>query len=240
MLPWLLSSKWPLSANGRGRENGDTLSWLGEVTPVLICLTLPLPPVVRHTPMKTSPFLCTTLAGGNYSQILARRTELHDATHNLKIISSMLCQLCYQWICWEGDFWNELCFMHHFTCWTLFIFRMNRAWLYKGLNDWDRQQNSDLAQLAEHGTDDPEVVDSIPGRDNFLILLFSFNAGRIWQKIYNYAKTRIRTLCGHKQNVKNKGWNMFAVISRKCRTFTKETSIHGLSKSAGDSSICKR
>ena len=194
MLPWLLSSKWPLSANGRGRENWDTLSWLGEVTPVLICLTLPLPPVVRHTPMKKLPFLCTTLAGGNYSQILARRTKLHDAidflhnskfpvkswqdpasieeeeqnkknvptwdwTHNLKIISSMLCQLCYQWICWEGDFWNELCFMHHFTCWTLFIFRMNRAWLYKGLNDWDRQQNSDLAQLAEHGTDDPEVVD---------------------------------------------------------------------------------
>ena len=36
-----------------------------------------------------------------------------------------------------------------------------------------------LAQLAEHGTDDLEVVGSIPGGDNFYILLFSFNAGRI-------------------------------------------------------------
>ena len=48
-----------------------------------------------------------------------------------------------------------------------------------------------LAQLAEHGTDDLEVVGSIPGRDNFFILLFSFNAGRIWQEILNYAKTRL-------------------------------------------------
>ena len=36
-----------------------------------------------------------------------------------------------------------------------------------------------LAQLAERGTDDLEVVGSILGRDNFFILLFSFNAGRI-------------------------------------------------------------
>ena len=41
-------------------------------------------------------------------------------------------------------------FMHHLTCWTLFISRINRAWLYKGLNDSHRQPNSDLAQLAEH------------------------------------------------------------------------------------------
>ena len=43
-----------------------------------------------------------------------------------------------------------VCFMHHFTCWTLFISRINRAWLYKTLNDSHRQPNSDLAQLAEH------------------------------------------------------------------------------------------
>ena len=35
------------------------------------------------------------------------------------------------------------------------------------------------AQLAECGTDDLEVVGPILGRDNFFILLFSFNAGRI-------------------------------------------------------------
>ena len=36
--------------------------------------------------------------------------------------------------------------MHHFTCWTLFISGINRAWLYKGLSDSQRQPNSDLAQ----------------------------------------------------------------------------------------------
>ena len=36
-----------------------------------------------------------------------------------------------------------------------------------------------LAQLAEHGTDDLEVVGSILDRDNFFILLFFFNADRI-------------------------------------------------------------
>ena len=79
--------------------------------------------------------------------------------------------------------------MHHLTCWTLFISRINRAWLYRGLNDWHRQLNSDLAQLAECGTDDLEVVGLIPGRDNFFILLFpSILAGfgrkfRIMQKL---------------------------------------------------------
>ena len=51
-----------------------------------------------------------------------------------------------------------------------------------------------LAQLAECVTDDLEVVGSIPGSDNFFILLFSFNAGRIWQEISNYAKTRLKVL----------------------------------------------
>ena len=57
--------------------------------------------------------------------------------------------------------------MHHFTCWTLFISRINRACLYKGLNDSHLQPNSELAQLAEHGTDDLEVVSSSPTGDNF-------------------------------------------------------------------------
>ena len=57
--------------------------------------------------------------------------------------------------------------MHHFTFWTLFISRINRAWLYKGLNDSHRQLNSELAQLGEHGTDDPEVVSSNSTGGNF-------------------------------------------------------------------------
>ena len=36
------------------------------------------------------------------------------------------------------------------------------------------------------------VWGSIPGRDNFFNLLFSFNAGRIWQEILNYAKNSIK------------------------------------------------
>ena len=60
-----------------------------------------------------------------------------------------------------------VCFMHHFTCWTLFISRSNRAWPYKGLNDSHRQPNSDLAQLVEHYTDDLEVVSLNPTEGNF-------------------------------------------------------------------------
>ena len=58
--------------------------------------------------------------------------------------------------------------MHHFTCWTLFISRYNRARLYKDLDDSHRQPNSDLAQLEEHGTDDLDVVSSNPAGGNFL------------------------------------------------------------------------
>ena len=54
------------------------------------------------------------------------------------------------------------CFMHHFTCWTLFISRVNGAGLYKGLNNSHRQPNSDLVQLAEHKSDVLEVVGSNP------------------------------------------------------------------------------
>ena len=51
-----------------------------------------------------------------------------------------------------------ICFMHHFTCWTSFISRIIRVCL----NDSHPQPNSDLAQLAEHETDDPGVVSSNP------------------------------------------------------------------------------
>ena len=39
-----------------------------------------------------------------------------------------------------------VCFMHHFTCWTLFISRNNRAWIYKGHKDSGLQQNSEWQQ----------------------------------------------------------------------------------------------
>ena len=41
-----------------------------------------------------------------------------------------------------------VCFMHHFTCCTLFISRISRAWLYKGHEDLGWQLNVDLAQLV--------------------------------------------------------------------------------------------
>ena len=44
-----------------------------------------------------------------------------------------------------------------------FICGINRARLYKGLNDSQRQPNSDLAQW----TDDQEVMSSNPTVDNF-------------------------------------------------------------------------
>ena len=49
------------------------------------------------------------------------------------------------------------CFMNHFTCWTLFISRINRAWLYKGHDDSGWQLNVDLAQLVRHWPEDLEV-----------------------------------------------------------------------------------
>ena len=50
-------------------------------------------------------------------------------------------------MCWEGDFWSKLCFMHHFTCW---ISRINRAWVLKGVKYYVCQPNIDLAQSVEH------------------------------------------------------------------------------------------
>ena len=65
-----------------------------------------------------------------------------------------------------------VCFMHHFTCWTLFISRINRAWLYKGYEDPGWQLNVDLAQLARHWPEDPEVLVSNPTGGNFWWIFF--------------------------------------------------------------------
>ena len=61
-----------------------------------------------------------------------------------------------------------VCFMHHFTCWTLFISKINRA-CHEDLG-W--QLNVDLAQLVEHWPDDPEVLVSIPTGCNFCQIFF--------------------------------------------------------------------
>ena len=70
-------------------------------------------------------------------------------------------------MCWPEDFRSELCFMHHFTFWTLVISRINRDLLYKGHEDSGWQVNVDLVQLVEHWHDDPEVPGSIPTESNF-------------------------------------------------------------------------
>ena len=62
--------------------------------------------------------------------------------------------------------------MHHFTYWTLFISRINRAWLYKGHEDSDWQLNVDLAQLVGHWPRDPKVLVSIPTGGNFWRIFF--------------------------------------------------------------------
>ena len=52
-----------------------------------------------------------------------------------------------------------------------------------------------LAQLAEHGAGDLEVVGSILGRDNsFFLLQWWKDPATIWQEILNYAKTRMSWL----------------------------------------------
>ena len=69
-------------------------------------------------------------------------------------------------ICWRSLKGAFFCFMHHFTCWTLFISRINRARLYKGSLQ-PSPTDSPLAQLVERGTHDLEVVSSNPTGDNF-------------------------------------------------------------------------
>ena len=62
--------------------------------------------------------------------------------------------------------------MHHFTCWTLFISRINGAWLYKCHEDSGWQLNVDLAQLVRHWPKDLEVLVSNPTGGNFWRILF--------------------------------------------------------------------
>ena len=87
-----------------------------------------------------------------------------------------------------------VCFMHHFTCWTLFISRINRAWLYKGHEDTGWQLNIDLAQLVWHWPNDLEVLVSNPTRGNFWRFFFARPCVKIcqiiWQKCLSW-KTQL-------------------------------------------------
>ena len=49
----------------------------------------------------------------------------------------------------------------------LFFSRINRAWLYKGLNVSHKQPNIDLVELTEHLSDDQEIEGSNPNGGNF-------------------------------------------------------------------------
>ena len=63
-------------------------------------------------------------------------------------------------------------FMHHFTCWTLFISRINRTWLYERHEDSGWQLNVDLAQLVRHWPEDLEVLVSNPTGENLWQFFF--------------------------------------------------------------------
>ena len=69
--------------------------------------------------------------------------------------------------------------MHHFTYWSLFISRINRASLCKGHEDSGWQLNVDLAQLSEHWSHDPEVVSSLGAIfDNIYFVLCNLKSVR--------------------------------------------------------------
>ena len=72
-------------------------------------------------------------------------------------------------MCWAGDFWSGLCFIHHFTFWNLIISRINGAWLYKGHGDSDWQLNVDLAQSVEHWHDNEEVLGLFSSSPSMLV-----------------------------------------------------------------------
>ena len=76
-----------------------------------------------------------------------------------------------------------VCFMHHFTCWTLFISRINRTWLYKGHEDSGWQMNVNLAQLVRHWPEDLEVLVSLPTVSNFWRFYFALPCVKICQII---------------------------------------------------------
>ena len=59
----------------------------------------------------------------------------------------------------------------------------NSTWFSKGLNDSYREPYSDLAQLAEHSSDDPQVVSSNPTGGNFWALQ--------WNTVYTHKQTKI-------------------------------------------------
>ena len=90
--------------------------------------------------------------------------------------------------------------MHHFTCWTLFISRINRAWLYKCHEDSGWQLNVDLAQLVRHWSEDLEVLGSILTGGNFwriVVFFFALPCVKIcqiiWQKRLSW-KTQLSWL----------------------------------------------
>ena len=82
--------------------------------------------------------------------------------------------------------------MQYVTCWTLFISRINRAWLYKGHEDSGWQLSADLAQLAEYWPEDLEVLVSNPTGGNFWRFFFALSYVKIcqiiWQKRLSWAK----------------------------------------------------
>ena len=83
-----------------------------------------------------------------------------------------------------------VCFMLHITCWTFFISRINRAWLYKSHENSGLQLNVDLAQLVRHWPEDPEVLVSNPAEGNFWQLFFALLCVKIcqiiWQKCLSW------------------------------------------------------
>ena len=88
---------------------------------------------------------------------------------------------------------SEVSFVH-FTCWTLFISRINRAWLYKGHEDSGWQLNVDLAQMVGHWPHDPEVLVSNSTGGQFLTIFFALPCLKIcqiiWQKCLSW-KTQL-------------------------------------------------
>ena len=95
---------------------------------------------------------------------------------------------------------SEVSFLlFHAPLYMLFISRTNWAWLYKGLNDSHRQPNSDLAQLAERGADDLEVVSLNPTGGNFWWNLFCAVwlqiCQIIWQKCFRFPYREKHDYC---------------------------------------------
>ena len=83
-----------------------------------------------------------------------------------------------------------VCFMHHFTCRTLFISRINSAWLYKGHENSGWQLNVDLAQLVRYWPEDLEVLVSNPTGATFDEFFFALPCVKICQIIWQKLKWR--------------------------------------------------